>query len=105
MRRCLEPQCLHKSIPHYVHPVVWMPVRLMRLDRMGENTLHKPELSQHPVRHLWLDAVKVHNEHMPSRNPLSSNPVSIGCPAVYFHSYNPTWDTARCMACKLQYPV
>ncbi|KAI5649877.1 hypothetical protein M9H77_35882 [Catharanthus roseus] len=62
MRRCLEPQCLHKSIPHHVHHVVWRPACLMRLDRMCGNTLHKPKLSQHPVRHVRLDAVK----HPPS---------------------------------------
>ncbi|KAI5647809.1 hypothetical protein M9H77_33814 [Catharanthus roseus] len=25
---------------------------------------------------------------------MSSDPISVGCPAVYFHSYNSTWDTA-----------
>ncbi|KAI5665040.1 hypothetical protein M9H77_24363 [Catharanthus roseus] len=33
---------------------------------------------------------------------LSSNPISAGCLAAYFHSYNPTWDTAECMTCKLE---
>ncbi|KAI5675312.1 hypothetical protein M9H77_06262 [Catharanthus roseus] len=69
MRRCLEPQCLHKSIPRHVHPVVWRPACLMRLYRMGRNTLPKPELSQHPVRHVRLDIVKVRNEpHTSSRD-------------------------------------
>ncbi|KAI5648143.1 hypothetical protein M9H77_34148 [Catharanthus roseus] len=62
MRRCLEPQCLYKSIPHHVHPVVWRSACLMRLDRMSENTLPKLGLSQHPVRHVQLDTVK----HPPS---------------------------------------
>ncbi|KAI5652557.1 hypothetical protein M9H77_29744 [Catharanthus roseus] len=59
MRSCLEPQCLHKSIPHHVHPVVWRPACLMRLDRMGVNTLPKPKLSQHLVRHVRLDTIKI----------------------------------------------
>ncbi|KAI5659774.1 hypothetical protein M9H77_28567 [Catharanthus roseus] len=110
MRRCLEPQCLRKSILHHVHPVVWRPACLMRLDRMGGNTLPKLELSQHFVMHVWLNTVKVRNEPVPRGNPTSPNllsPVrfSVGCPTVYFHSYNPTWDTVGCMACKLQYPV
>ncbi|KAI5676292.1 hypothetical protein M9H77_07242 [Catharanthus roseus] len=110
MRRCLKPQCLHKSIPHHVHPVIWRPTCLMRLDRMGGNTLPKPELSQPPIRHARLDSVKVRNEPVPRENPASPNLMSlvrfsIGCPAVYFHSYNPSWDTAGCMACKLECPV
>ncbi|KAI5647606.1 hypothetical protein M9H77_33611 [Catharanthus roseus] len=110
MRRSLELQCLHKSIPQHVHPVVWQPVCLMRLDRMGGNTLPKPELSQHPVRHVQLDTVKARNEPVPHGNPASPNLLSlvrfsVGCPAVYFHSYNLTWDAAGYMACKLQYPV
>ncbi|KAI5652366.1 hypothetical protein M9H77_29553 [Catharanthus roseus] len=28
---------------------------------------------------------------------LSSDPISDGCPAVYFHFYNLTWDTAGCV--------
>ncbi|KAI5665844.1 hypothetical protein M9H77_15697 [Catharanthus roseus] len=105
MQKCLEPQCLHKIIPHHVHPVVWRPACLMRLDRMGGNTLPKPEQSQRPVKYVQLNVVKVRNEPVPLGNPLSSNPVSVGCPVVYFHSYNPTWDTARCMIYKLQYQV
>ncbi|KAI5652349.1 hypothetical protein M9H77_29536 [Catharanthus roseus] len=110
MRKCLEPQCLHKSIPHHVHPVVWRPACFMRLDRMGGNTLPKPELSQHPDKHVRLDTVKVRNEPVPHGNPTSQNLLSlvqfsIGCPVVYFLSYNPSWDTAGCMACKLEYPV
>ncbi|KAI5656763.1 hypothetical protein M9H77_25556 [Catharanthus roseus] len=108
MRRCLKPQCLHKSIPHHVHLVVWWPACLMRLDRMGEDTLPKPKLSQNLVRHVRFDAVKVRNEPVPRENPASPNllnPISVACPAVHFYSYNPTWDTAGCMACKLEYPV
>ncbi|KAI5657283.1 hypothetical protein M9H77_26076 [Catharanthus roseus] len=110
MRRCLEPQCLHKSIPHHVHTVVWRHACLMRLDRMGGNTLPKLELPQHPVRHVRLDTVKVRSEPVPHGNPTSPNllsPVrfSVECPAIYFHSYNPIWDIDGYMACKLQYPV
>ncbi|KAI5662359.1 hypothetical protein M9H77_21682 [Catharanthus roseus] len=76
MQRCLEPQCLHKSIPHHVHPVVWRPACLMSLDRMGEDTLPKPELSQNPVRHVRLDAIKVRYEHVPHENPASLNLLS-----------------------------
>ncbi|KAI5650760.1 hypothetical protein M9H77_36765 [Catharanthus roseus] len=36
---------------------------------------------------------------------LSSYPAAGECPAVYVHSYNPTWDTAGCRTCKHEFPV
>ncbi|KAI5666748.1 hypothetical protein M9H77_16601 [Catharanthus roseus] len=32
-------------------------------------------------------------------------PVAGECPAIYVHSYNPTWDTVGCRACKLEFSV
>ncbi|KAI5677823.1 hypothetical protein M9H77_08773 [Catharanthus roseus] len=81
MRRCLKPQCLHKIIPHHIHPVVWRSACLMRLDRMGRDTLPKPELSQNPDRHVRLDVAKIHYEPVPRGNPASPNLLSpVRCP-------------------------
>ncbi|KAI5668734.1 hypothetical protein M9H77_18587 [Catharanthus roseus] len=76
MRRCLEPQCFHKSISHHVHLVVWRPACLMRLDRMGRDTLPKPKLSQNPFKNVRLDAIKVCNEPVQRGNPTSPNLLS-----------------------------
>ncbi|KAI5683485.1 hypothetical protein M9H77_04713 [Catharanthus roseus] len=68
MRKCLKPQCLDKSVPQDVYPVVWWAACLLRLDRVGGNTLPKTELSQNPIRHVWLHAVKICNEPVPCGN-------------------------------------
>ncbi|KAI5662687.1 hypothetical protein M9H77_22010 [Catharanthus roseus] len=81
MQKCLELQCLHKSIPQHIYPVVLRPACLLRLDRVGENTLRKPELSENLVRHVRLNAVKVCNEPVPCGNPASPNLLSpVRCP-------------------------
>ncbi|KAI5682946.1 hypothetical protein M9H77_04174 [Catharanthus roseus] len=113
VRRCLEPWCLYKSIPQHVHPVVWRPACLLRLDRVGGNTLPIPELSQNTVRHVRLDAIKICNKVMSRGNPASPNllhpiwypPNLICCQETYSHSYTPTLKIAGCMACRLQNPV
>ncbi|KAI5662053.1 hypothetical protein M9H77_21376 [Catharanthus roseus] len=66
-----------------------------------------PQKYSAPCISYYLAACMPHESCMVSIIPrhLSSNLVSVRCPAVYFHSYNPTWDTAGCIACKLQYPV
>ncbi|KAI5675539.1 hypothetical protein M9H77_06489 [Catharanthus roseus] len=80
MRRCLEPQCLYKSVPEDVHLVVrWAPC-LLRLDRVGGNTLPKIELSQNPIRYVRLHAVKICNEPVPRGNPTITNILS---PVLY----------------------
>ncbi|KAI5681981.1 hypothetical protein M9H77_03209 [Catharanthus roseus] len=70
---CAYEPCLHKNIPQHVHPVIWRPACLLRLNRVGENTLPIPELSQNPVRHVRLDAVKICNKPVPRENPASPN--------------------------------
>ncbi|KAI5678180.1 hypothetical protein M9H77_09130 [Catharanthus roseus] len=83
-------------------PKLLRPACLMWLDRMGEDTLPNPELSQNPVsKPESLESCKV--SITPRR--LSSDLISVGCPIVYFHSYNPTWETAGYVTCKLEYPV
>ncbi|KAI5672265.1 hypothetical protein M9H77_12629 [Catharanthus roseus] len=68
--------CLHQkvqSIHQHVHPIVWRPTCLLRLDRVGGNTLPIPELSQNTVRHVRLEAVKICNKAVPRGNPASPN--------------------------------
>ncbi|KAI5667988.1 hypothetical protein M9H77_17841 [Catharanthus roseus] len=67
------PWCLHKSIPQHVYPVVWRPACLLRLDRVGGNTLPITELSQNMVRHVRLEAVKICNKVVSHGNPVSPN--------------------------------
>ncbi|KAI5677367.1 hypothetical protein M9H77_08317 [Catharanthus roseus] len=71
--QCLEPQCLHKRIPQHVHPVIWWPACLLRLDRVGGNTLPIPELSQNPVRHVRFAIVETCNKPVARGNPASPN--------------------------------
>ncbi|KAI5668108.1 hypothetical protein M9H77_17961 [Catharanthus roseus] len=71
MRRCLD-----KSVPQDVHPVVRWAACLLRLDRVGGNTLPKTELSQNTVRHVRLHAVKICNEPVPCGNPTITNILS-----------------------------
>ncbi|KAI5666509.1 hypothetical protein M9H77_16362 [Catharanthus roseus] len=49
---------------------------LPRLDRVGGNTLPKTELTQNPVRHVWLHAVKICNEPVLCGNPTITNILS-----------------------------
>ncbi|KAI5649547.1 hypothetical protein M9H77_35552 [Catharanthus roseus] len=46
------------------------------LDRVGGNTLPKTELSQNPVRHVRLHAVKICNEPVPCGNSTITNILS-----------------------------
>ncbi|KAI5675859.1 hypothetical protein M9H77_06809 [Catharanthus roseus] len=74
---CLESQCLNESVPQDVHPVVRLAACLLRLDRVGGNTLPKTELSQNPIRHVRLYAVKICNEPMPCGNATITNILSL----------------------------
>ncbi|KAI5671023.1 hypothetical protein M9H77_11387 [Catharanthus roseus] len=64
-----------------VHLVVRRAACLLRLDRVGGNTLSKTELSQNPVRHVRLHAVKICNEPVPCGNPTITN--ILRCGPVY----------------------
>ncbi|KAI5675289.1 hypothetical protein M9H77_06239 [Catharanthus roseus] len=60
-------------IPQHVHPIVWRPACLLKLDRVGGNILPIPELSQNTVKHVRLDVVKICNKAMAGGNPASPN--------------------------------
>ncbi|KAI5671291.1 hypothetical protein M9H77_11655 [Catharanthus roseus] len=64
------------SVTQEVHLIVRRAACLPRLDRVGENTLPKTKLSQNPVRHVRLHAVKVCNEPVPCGNPIITNILS-----------------------------
>ncbi|KAI5666325.1 hypothetical protein M9H77_16178 [Catharanthus roseus] len=65
-----------QSVPQDVHPVVQRAACLLRLDRVDGNILPKTELSQNPVRHVRLHAVKICNEPVPCGNPTITNILS-----------------------------
>ncbi|KAI5667406.1 hypothetical protein M9H77_17259 [Catharanthus roseus] len=92
---------------------------LLMLDRVGENTLPKTELSQNPVRHVTLHAIKICNEPVSCGNPTITNILSpvlyplnlISChhiqsqaniQQIYSYSYNRSSKTYAYRACILR---
>ncbi|KAI5668037.1 hypothetical protein M9H77_17890 [Catharanthus roseus] len=59
-----------------------------------------PQISSSPRTSCYLSACVP-----PEVDRLSRYLATGECPTVYVHSYNPTWDTARCRACKLEFSV